>query len=107
MSNRAAKEFSDLDEEVKFVPTKKEILETVGQPEKKRKRQDVSSLQEKDDEIPKPPSKRVQRDSEQASGPKDDLINLHKDVEDSLLVVNFGVKPEAEAKIAGFDMVSF
>ncbi len=85
---------------MKFVPTKEELLATVGQPDKKRKRDQAIK---DEDEAGKPAAKRVQK--EEQTGPAEEVdITLSK-AEESILVVNFGVSKEKEVKIAGFDMV--
>ena len=86
------------------MPTKQEILSSIGQPDKKRKREEVLGNNADDDgdaALGKLPSKRIQREEQ---GPKDqELIDIKNE---SILVVNFGVKKDSEVKIAGFDMVS-
>jgi hypothetical protein len=66
-------DFKELDEEVKFVPTKEELLVTVGQPDKKRKRDEALGVSGgKDDDAGKRPAKRLQKEDQQA-GPDEEV----------------------------------
>ena len=58
---------SGLEEEVKFVKTREDVLQAIGQPDKKRKREDVPSLSNPSEG--RPEAKRMKR--EENNGPKD------------------------------------
>ena len=80
-----------LEEEVKFVKTREDVLQAIGQPDKKRKREDVPSLNNHSEGMPE--AKRMKR--EEKNGPKDlELVTINDGGNPSILVMNFGVKKE-------------
>jgi hypothetical protein len=82
---------SGLEEEVKFVKTREDVLQAIGQPDKKRKREDVPSLNNLSEGMPE--AKRMKR--EENNGPKDlELVTIKNEGNPSILVMNFGVKKE-------------
>ena len=99
---------SELEEEVKFAKTREDVLQAIGQPDKKRKREEVPSLSNhpsKSSSEGRPEAKRMKRDGH--NGPKDsELLTIQDADNQSILVVNFGVTKEQDLKIASFDMVS-
>ena len=99
---------SELEEEVKFAKTREDVLQAIGQPDKKRKREEVPSLSShpsKSSSEGRPEAKRIKREG--YNGPKDsELLTIQDAGDQSILVMNFGVKKEQDLKIASFDMVS-
>ena len=102
-SSSSSHVLSGLEEEVKFVKTREDVFLAIGQPDKKRKREDVPSLNNQSEGLPE--AKRMKR--EDSNGPQDlELVNIKDGGNSSILVMNFGVKKEQDLKIASFDMVS-